>query len=404
MKEPDLAPILLSYEFFDKVSRSVPVLPENLIFRYVDDFGLSLYDSTVIVQQKGAGAFYEATLKHAAKSLGKSDILSLLAHLPNTDAETTASSPNDKIKLSENSLNLCKVVANWIANDLFGKLNALGIPFDKSSINSKSVPQNISTLLKLPAFSINSPALLEPEVLAELIVAIVNGVLSGKTAKDVFSILLQDSWKKRKVIDQAWILFLDDLQAVVDVESAQTVSSISALEQMFANAKSTAASRLQEDVVSDIPITYVNDDGEIITLTPVQVNDQFFQPSPDQLEKIQALSESSSLSPMNIIQALEWRQINDADIIQTWVNTVVHDPALQDSVDKWKKGQDRVLGAFVSRVLELSQGKANPEIASTLVQTALGPLGKKEKHIGRKERARLEQERLEKLQESSEMK
>jgi aspartyl-tRNA(Asn)/glutamyl-tRNA(Gln) amidotransferase subunit B len=55
--EPDLPPVIISKEFIDSIS--LPELPDQKEKRYVQEFGLSEYDTSVIVANKAAASYFE---------------------------------------------------------------------------------------------------------------------------------------------------------------------------------------------------------------------------------------------------------------------------------------------------------------------------------------------------------
>ena len=58
-------------------------------------------------------------------------------------------------------------------------------------------------------------------------------------------------------------------------------------------------------------------------------------------------------------------QVNDEDVILVLVNKVLD--ANPQSIVDFKNGKDRALGFLVGQIMKLSQGKANPALASKMV-------------------------------------
>ena len=119
--EPDLVPLSIGDSWLDRVRREMPELPRNRRQRFVDDLGLSPYDAEVLTAARPIADYLETAVK---------------AH------------PN------------AKMAANWIANELLGRLNAAGGDIEQSPVS--------------------------PEQLAELLKLIDAGTISGKIAKEVF--------------------------------------------------------------------------------------------------------------------------------------------------------------------------------------------------------------------------
>lgn len=125
--DPDLLPLSISTKWIDQVKATLPELPEARRNRYVEDFGLSQYDASVLTATREIADYFENTVKC----------------LPDQ----------------------AKLCANWIMGEVSGRLN-------KENIEISQCP-------------------VDPEQLAELLTRISDGTISGKSAKDVFDILWQ---------------------------------------------------------------------------------------------------------------------------------------------------------------------------------------------------------------------
>ncbi|NSL89100.1 Asp-tRNA(Asn)/Glu-tRNA(Gln) amidotransferase subunit GatB [Chitinophaga sp. Mgbs1] len=60
--EPDLAPFRLTDAFIDAVRATLPALPEELIRKYTQEFGLPEYDARVICDDKATADYFEALI------------------------------------------------------------------------------------------------------------------------------------------------------------------------------------------------------------------------------------------------------------------------------------------------------------------------------------------------------
>lgn len=65
--EPDLPAFVLSETFIEKIRSGLPLLPQMLIEKYKQDFGLSEYDANAICQDKEEVAFYESLVTYLPK-------------------------------------------------------------------------------------------------------------------------------------------------------------------------------------------------------------------------------------------------------------------------------------------------------------------------------------------------
>ena len=126
--DPDLLPLEFDQAFVDELGAGLPELPDMKKARFIGDYGLSAYDSSILSADRETADFFEA----AARFNG---------------AKRDA-----------------KAVANWLMGDLSAYANSQGV----------SVPE----------------AGLTPGALATLVDLIGESVISGKIAKDVLLLLL----------------------------------------------------------------------------------------------------------------------------------------------------------------------------------------------------------------------
>src|ERR1700742_2886987 len=89
--DPDLLPLEFSQGFVDALKADLPELPDQKRARFVADLALSPYDAGVLVAERESGDFYETVLGKLA-----------------------------------NQARDGKLAANWVINELFGRLNKEG--------------------------------------------------------------------------------------------------------------------------------------------------------------------------------------------------------------------------------------------------------------------------------------
>jgi aspartyl-tRNA(Asn)/glutamyl-tRNA(Gln) amidotransferase subunit B len=97
--DPDLLPLTLDPAWIEGLKASLPELPDAKRARFMRDYGLSAYDSSVLVAEKENAAFYEEV---AAGRDGK-------------------------------------LVANWVITELFGQLNKANLEVTKSPVSAKAL-------------------------------------------------------------------------------------------------------------------------------------------------------------------------------------------------------------------------------------------------------------------------
>ncbi|MBR0783658.1 Asp-tRNA(Asn)/Glu-tRNA(Gln) amidotransferase subunit GatB [Bradyrhizobium iriomotense] len=154
--DPDLLPLEFSQEFVDELKAKLPELPDQKKTRFVADFGLSAYDASVLVAERESAVFYETVL--------------------------------DKLA---NRARDGKMAANWVINELFGRLNKEGRDITDSPVNA--------------------------EQLAAIIDLIGEGTISGKIAKDLFEIVWQEGGDPRALVESRGMKQVTDLSAIEKV-------------------------------------------------------------------------------------------------------------------------------------------------------------------------------------------
>ncbi len=146
--DPDLLPLTLDTAWIERVRAGMPELPDARRQRYTQAFGLSANDAGVLVAEKETAGYFEAVAQ-------------------GRDA---------------------KQAANWVMGDLFGALNKLGLPIERSPVAA--------------------PAL------GELIDLIADGTISGKIAKDVFATMLESGQGARAIVDAKGLRQVSDTGAI----------------------------------------------------------------------------------------------------------------------------------------------------------------------------------------------
>src|SRR5213080_3171381 len=99
--DPDLLPLEITETFVDELKAKLPELPDQKKTRFVADFGLSTYDASVLVVERESADFFETVLATLA----------------------------DKARDG-------KLAANWVINELFGRLNKEGHGISDSPVSA----------------------------------------------------------------------------------------------------------------------------------------------------------------------------------------------------------------------------------------------------------------------------
>src|SRR5690606_24787063 len=120
--DPDLLPLEIERAWVDEIAAAMPELPDEKKARFVADLGLSEYDAGVLTAEVENADYFEAVAQ------GRDG----------------------------------KMAANWVINELFGRLNKEGLTVETAPISAAQ--------------------------LGGVIDLIGSGAISGKIAKDLFEI------------------------------------------------------------------------------------------------------------------------------------------------------------------------------------------------------------------------
>ena len=148
--DPDLLPLEFDDAYVEQIRVTLPELPDPKRKRFINDFGLSPYDASVLVAEQNRAAFYEAALNGGG-----------------TDP---------------------KLTANWLITELLGALNKSGKDIDASPISA--------------------------EQLGGLVKLICNETISGRIAKDVFAEMLETGKSADDIVEEKGLKQVTDTGAI----------------------------------------------------------------------------------------------------------------------------------------------------------------------------------------------
>jgi aspartyl-tRNA(Asn)/glutamyl-tRNA(Gln) amidotransferase subunit B len=155
--DPDLLPLELAPSLVADLAAQLPELPDNKKARFMRDYALSGYDAGVLVAERETAAFFEAVVER-----------------PGGDSKRDP-----------------KLAANWIINELAGRLNKEGKDISASPVSESQ----LGAILDLMA----------------------DGTISGKIAKDVFEIVWNEGGDPRAIVEAR------GLKQVTDVSALETL-------------------------------------------------------------------------------------------------------------------------------------------------------------------------------------
>jgi aspartyl-tRNA(Asn)/glutamyl-tRNA(Gln) amidotransferase subunit B len=154
--DPDLLPLEFSQAYVDGLKAALPELPDAKKARFIKDFALTPEDAFVLVGERESADFYEA----------------VLARLGNADRDG-------------------KLAANWVINELFGRLNKDGKDIAASPVSSSQ--------------------------LAAIVDLIGESTISGKIAKELFEIVWQEGGDPRALVESRGMKQVTDIGAIEKV-------------------------------------------------------------------------------------------------------------------------------------------------------------------------------------------
>ena len=146
--DPDLLPLEFDQAFVDTLKSHLPELPDAKKARFMADYGLPAYDAGVLVAERVQADYFEAVAK------GRDG----------------------------------KTAANWVINELFGRLNKEGKDVTTSPVSA--------------------------DQLGAIVDLISNGTISGKMAKDLFEIVFTEGGDPLQIVEQRGMKQVTDTGAI----------------------------------------------------------------------------------------------------------------------------------------------------------------------------------------------
>jgi len=149
--DPDLLPLEFDQAYVDALAAKLPELPDEKKARFMRDFSLSAYDADVLVAERETAIYFDAVAK------GRDG----------------------------------KTAANWVINELFGRLNKEGGSIASSPVSA--------------------------DQLGAMLDMLADGTISGKIAKDLFEVLWKEGGDPRVIVEQRGMKQVTDLGAIEKV-------------------------------------------------------------------------------------------------------------------------------------------------------------------------------------------
>lgn len=125
--DPDLLPLELDSKWVAEIKATLPELPDQKKHRFMKDFGLPLYDATVLIAEKTRAEYFETAANDSDAKLAANWILNELLGLLNKDGRDITESPVKANQIG-GLVALIKdnTISGKIAKDVFAEMYATG--------------------------------------------------------------------------------------------------------------------------------------------------------------------------------------------------------------------------------------------------------------------------------------
>ncbi len=169
--DPDLLPLEIEQAWVDDIAAKLPELPDDKKARFMGDFGLSDYDASVLTAELANAVYFEQVAE------GRDG----------------------------------KLAANWVINELFGRLNKEDHSIEESPVS--------------------------PEQLGKIVGLITKGDISGKIAKDLFEIIYTEGGDPEEIVEARGMKQVTDTGAIEAAVDAVIAENPAQVEKAKANPK-----------------------------------------------------------------------------------------------------------------------------------------------------------------------
>ncbi|AGH97832.1 Asp-tRNA(Asn)/Glu-tRNA(Gln) amidotransferase subunit GatB [Micavibrio aeruginosavorus] len=143
--DPDLLPLNLKSDWVEKIKATLPELPDQKKHRFMDSYGLSAYDSSVLIAERARADYYEAVAKGRDAKLAANWVLNELLGILNKDGKTISESPVTAAMLGLMIERITdNTISGKIAKDVFAEMYASGKDAD-TIIETKGLKQVTDT-------------------------------------------------------------------------------------------------------------------------------------------------------------------------------------------------------------------------------------------------------------------
>jgi aspartyl-tRNA(Asn)/glutamyl-tRNA(Gln) amidotransferase subunit B len=146
--DPDLLPLEIDQNWVESIRSGLPELPDEKKSRFITDYKLTEYDAAVLTAEIESADFFEEVARSCEG----------------------------------------KLAANWVINELFGRLKKDDLPINESPVT--------------------------PDQLANIIYLIQCGDINGKIAKDLFEIVFIEGGNPNEIVEKRGMKQVTDTSAI----------------------------------------------------------------------------------------------------------------------------------------------------------------------------------------------
>jgi aspartyl-tRNA(Asn)/glutamyl-tRNA(Gln) amidotransferase subunit B len=146
--DPDLLPLEIDQNWVESIRSGLPELPDEKKSRFINDYNLTEYDAGVLTAEIESADFFEEVARSCEG----------------------------------------KLAANWVINELFGRLKKDDLPINESPVT--------------------------PDQLANIIYLIQCGDINGKIAKDLFEIVFIEGGNPNEIVEKRGMKQVTDTSAI----------------------------------------------------------------------------------------------------------------------------------------------------------------------------------------------
>ncbi len=169
--DPDLLPLEIAQPWVDSIAASMPELPDSKKARFMADYGLTDYDASVLTAELDSAVFFDAVAR------GRDG----------------------------------KMAANWVINELFGRLKKEGHDITESPVSAVQ--------------------------LGGIVDLISDGTISGKIGKDLFEIVYTEGGEPAQIVEARGMKQVTDTGAIERAVDEIIAANPGQVEKARANAK-----------------------------------------------------------------------------------------------------------------------------------------------------------------------